>query len=91
MAEQGDPGWDRPSPMNPADGTQQRAQKGPKGDFPDGPVVKNPPANAGDMGLIPALGRPHVLQGNSACASRRSPQAVEPMPCNERAHCNEKP
>ena len=26
-------------------------------DFPDGLVVKNPPANAGDMGLIPGLGR----------------------------------
>ena len=26
-------------------------------DFPDGSVVKNPPANAGDAGLIPALGR----------------------------------
>ena len=25
--------------------------------FPDGPVVKNIPANAGDMGLIPGLGR----------------------------------
>ena len=24
-------------------------------DFPDGPVVKNPPANAGDMGLILAF------------------------------------
>ena len=23
-------------------------------DFPGGPVVKNPPTNAGDMGLIPA-------------------------------------
>ena len=26
-------------------------------DFCGGPVVKNPPANAGDMGLIPAPGR----------------------------------
>ena len=23
------------------------------GDFPGGPVVKNPPCNAGDVGLIP--------------------------------------
>ena len=32
------------------------------GDFPGGPVVKNLPANAGDMGLIPALGTkiPHA-------------------------------
>ena len=28
----------------------------PKG-FPGGSVVKNPPVNAGDMGLIPGLGR----------------------------------
>ena len=26
-------------------------------DFPGDSVVKNPPANAGDMGLIPGLGR----------------------------------
>ena len=26
-------------------------------DYPGGPVVKNPPANAGDMGSIPGLGR----------------------------------
>ena len=24
--------------------------------FPGGPVVENPPANAGDVGLIPGLG-----------------------------------
>ena len=33
-------------------------------DFPDGPVVKNLPAKAGDTGSIPGLGRFHVLQGN---------------------------
>ena len=26
--------------------------------FPDGSVVKNPPANAGDVGSIPGLGDP---------------------------------
>ena len=35
-----------------------------KEDVPGGPVVKNPPANAGDMGSIPVLGRFHVPQGN---------------------------
>ena len=25
--------------------------------FPDGSVVKNPPANAGDLGFIPGSGR----------------------------------
>ena len=31
---------------------------------PGSPVVKNLPANAGDMGSIPGLGRSHVLQGS---------------------------
>ena len=34
------------------------------GDFLSGLVVKNLPANVGDMGLIPGLGRFHMLQGN---------------------------
>ena len=29
-------------------------------DFPGGPVVKYPPANAGDTGLIPGPGRSHT-------------------------------
>ena len=33
-------------------------------DFPGSPMVKNPPAIAGDTGLIPGLGRFYVLQGN---------------------------
>ena len=33
-------------------------------DFPRGPVVKNLPANAGDTGLIPGLGRSHMLLSN---------------------------
>ena len=33
--------------------------------FPGGSVVKNPPANAGDVGLTPGLGRsPGVGNGN---------------------------
>jgi len=35
-----------------------------KQDFPGGPVVKIPPANVGDVGLIPGLRRFHMLQGN---------------------------
>ena len=31
-------------------------------------MVKNPPANAGDMGLIPGLGRSHMPRGNEAHA-----------------------
>ena len=32
--------------------------------FPGGPAVKNPPAIAGDPGLIPGPGRFHMLQSN---------------------------
>ena len=33
-------------------------------DFPGGAVVKNPPANAGDMGLSPGPGRSHMTWSN---------------------------
>ena len=33
-------------------------------DFPDGAVVKNPPANAGDTGSSPGPGRPHMPWSN---------------------------
>ena len=33
-------------------------------DFPHGPMVKNPSANAGDMGLIPGPGRSHMPRSN---------------------------
>ena len=33
-------------------------------DFPGGPVVKNLPAKAADLGLIPGPGRSHMLWGN---------------------------
>ena len=32
--------------------------------FHGGPVIKNPPASAGDMGSIPGPGRFHIPQGN---------------------------
>ena len=32
--------------------------------FPGGAVVKNLPANAGDMGSSPGPGRSHMLQSN---------------------------
>ena len=34
------------------------------GDFPGGAVDRNPPANAGDMGWIPGLGRSHMPRSN---------------------------
>ena len=33
-------------------------------DFPGGQVVRNPPASAGDTGLIPGPGGSHMLQSN---------------------------
>ena len=33
-------------------------------DFPDGPVIKHPPANAGDTGSIPGPGRSHMPWGD---------------------------
>ena len=55
-------------------------------DFPGGAVVKNPPANAGDMGSIPGPGRSHMLRSNyahapqllSLCSRARAPQLLSP-------------
>ena len=38
--------------------------KSESGDFPGGAVVKNPPANAGDMGSSPGPGRSHMPWSN---------------------------
>ena len=66
-------------------------------DFPSGPVVKNPPSNAGDMGLIPGQGTkiPHAEGQLSPCATTteltrlneraRMPQTTEPMRSGPRA------
>ena len=32
--------------------------------FPGGPIVKNSPCNAGDMGSVPCAGKSRMLQGN---------------------------
>ena len=40
-----------------------------EGEFPGGTVGKNPPANAGDMGLILGLRRFHMLQGSGVHVS----------------------
>ena len=42
-------------------------------DFPGGPVVKNPPCNAGDAGLIPGGGTkiPHAMEPVSPCMATR--------------------
>ena len=67
-------------------------------------MVKNPPANAGDTGSSPGLGRSHMPRSNQArvpqLLSLRSraretqllkPACLEPVLCNKRSHCSEKP
>ena len=41
---------------NKVEGRKEKEEE----DFPDGPMVKNPPVNAGDTGSIPGLGRSHI-------------------------------
>ena len=60
-------------------------------DFLGGPVVKNPPANAGDLGSIPGPGRSHMLQGSKPICHNYWACALEPVICNKRSQCNEKP
>ena len=50
------PGRPCPPPEAQGPGAAEELCEG----FPDGTVDKNPPANAGDMGLIPSPGRSHV-------------------------------
>ena len=61
-------------------------------DFPGGPVVKNLPAKAGDMGSIPGPGRFHMPQSNEAvCHNYQSLCALKLMLFTKRSHHNEKP
>ena len=73
-------------------------------DFPGGTVVKNPPANEGDTGSTPGLGRSHMLWSNYACAPQLpsllsrahepqllKPTHLEPVLRNKRSHRNKKP
>ena len=57
--------------------------------FPGGSVVENPPANAGATGLIPDLGRSHMLRSKLArvpqllnlCSRALELQLLKPMCC----------
>ena len=61
-------------------------------DFPGSPVVKNPPANAGDTGSIHSLGRSYIPQSNQAHVPLLlSPCTLEPRLRNKRSHLSEKP
>ena len=47
--------------------------------FPGSSVVKNPPDNAGDTGLVPGPGRSHMLQPLNPCSRTQEPQLLKPM------------
>ena len=90
--------------INKIDKPLARLIKKNREDFPGGAVVKNPPANAGEMGSSPGLGRSHMLQSSYARVPQLlrlhsracKPQLLKPM-ClapvlhTRRSHCNEKP
>ena len=52
---------------------------------PGGSVVKKLPAKAGDRGLIPDRGRPHMLQRNEVLSLNLWACDLEPGRCNYRA------
>ena len=66
-------------------------------DFPGDTVVKNPPANAGDTGLIPGSGRSHMPQSNEAPvpqllslrSTAREPQLLKPTHLEPTLHNKE--
>ena len=58
------------------------------GDFPGGPVVKNPPANARDTGVSPDLERFHMLWNNEVHAPQRMSQCCRACEPQEKpVHC----
>ena len=69
------------------------------GGFPRGPVVKNPPCNAGDTSLIPGPGSSPCLGApKSESHSYRvqvqpplKPAHPGPVVCSKRSHCGERP
>ena len=73
--------------------TSQSRNKNVLEDIAGGPVVKNPPANAGDTGSIPGLGRSYMLRSNQAHAPQllKPTHALEPVLSNKRSHRSEEP
>ena len=60
-------------------------------DFPGGPEVKSPPANAGVQSLVWKLRPPQALEQQSLCATTTELVGLEPVLCNKRSHYSEKP
>ena len=60
--------------------------------FPGGAVVEGLPANAGDTGLSPGLGRSHMPRSNWAREPQfTEPARLEPVLRNKRGHDSERP
>ena len=60
--------------------------------FPGGAVVKNLPANAGDTGSSPGLGRSHIAAERlSPCATTTEPARLEPVLRKGRGRDSERP
>ena len=65
-------------------------------DFPSGPVVKNPPCNAGDTGLIPGWGTkvPRALEEwspHGATTEAKEPRLERPCtPGKDLTRCDDK-
>ena len=60
--------------------------------FADGSVVKNSPANAGDMGLTPGPDRsPRAEEQLSLCATTTEAHLPRAHAPHKRSPCNEKP
>ena len=47
--------------------------------FPGSSVVKNPPENAGDTGLVSGPGRSYMLQTTKPVLRTKEPQLLKPM------------
>ena len=62
-------------------------------DFPGGPVAKNLPANAWDMGSIPGSGKIQITRhrGTKPTLPNYWARALEPVIHNRRSHGEEKP
>ena len=54
-------------------------------------MVRNPPANAGDMGLIPDPGRPHIGRASKLVCHNCGVYALESVLHNKRSRPNEEP
>ena len=54
----------RPNAAKKKERKKERRKEKKKKGFPGGALVKNPPANAGDTGSSPGLGRSHMLRSN---------------------------